>query len=52
MYVVVTGGASWGSYFGGYMVPTLLGNILGGVSLVAVVNHAQVVAGGGKKQEE
>jgi formate/nitrite transporter FocA (FNT family) len=25
-------------------VPTLLGNILGGVSLVAALNHAQVVS--------
>jgi formate-nitrite transporter family protein len=52
MYGAITGGISWGRYFGGYMIPTLLGNILGGVSLVAVVNHAQVVAGGGKKKEE
>jgi formate-nitrite transporter family protein len=52
MYVVIAGGISWGRCFGGYMIPTLLGNILGGVSLVAVLNHAQVVAGGGKKQEE
>jgi formate/nitrite transporter FocA (FNT family) len=28
-----------------YFLPTLLGNILGGVSLVSVLNHAQVVAG-------
>jgi formate/nitrite transporter FocA (FNT family) len=27
------------------MLPVLLGNTIGGVSLVAVVNHAQVVAG-------
>jgi formate/nitrite transporter FocA (FNT family) len=27
------------------MVPVLIGNTIGGVSLVAVVNHAQVVAG-------
>jgi formate-nitrite transporter family protein len=29
---------------GGYILPTLLGNILGGVSLVAALNHAQVVS--------
>ena len=28
----------------GYMLPTLIGNIIGGVSLVAAINHAQVVA--------
>jgi formate/nitrite transporter FocA (FNT family) len=33
------------SFGTGYMLPTLLGNCLGGVSLVAVLNHAQVVAG-------
>jgi formate/nitrite transporter FocA (FNT family) len=27
------------------MLPVLLGNTIGGVSLVAVFNHAQVVAG-------
>jgi formate/nitrite transporter FocA (FNT family) len=27
------------------MLPTLLGNIIGGVSLVSALNHAQVVAG-------
>lgn len=45
LYSVVTGGTSWRSYLAGYMIPTLLGNIVGGVSLVAALNHAQVVAG-------
>jgi formate-nitrite transporter family protein len=27
-----------------YMTPTLIGNILGGVALVAALNHAQVVS--------
>jgi formate/nitrite transporter FocA (FNT family) len=40
------GQAGWGEVFGGYIVPTLLGNILGGSTLVAALNHAQVVAGG------
>lgn len=44
LYVVTTGGAGWGAYFGGWMVPTLLGNIIGGVSLVALLGHAQVVS--------
>jgi len=48
LYLVTTGAASWQQYLGGYLAPTLLGNILGGVTLVAVLNHAQVVAGGGK----
>jgi formate/nitrite transporter FocA (FNT family) len=28
-----------------YFLPTLIGNIIGGIGLVAVLNHAQVVAG-------
>jgi formate/nitrite transporter FocA (FNT family) len=45
LFLVMTGRLSWFSYLGGYMVPTLLGNIVGGVSMVSVVNHAQVVSG-------
>jgi formate/nitrite transporter FocA (FNT family) len=41
----MTGAATWGDYFGAYFLPTILGNIIGGVSLVAAINHAQVVAG-------
>jgi formate-nitrite transporter family protein len=44
LFLVTTGALSWGQYLGGYMTPTLLGNILGGVSLVAALNHAQVVS--------
>lgn len=44
-YLVALGKAGWGEYLGKFMVPTLLGNIVGGVSLVAVLNHAQVHAG-------
>jgi formate-nitrite transporter family protein len=45
LYLVMTGQESWLSYFGGYMLPTLIGNSLGGVSLVSALNHAQVIAG-------
>lgn len=44
LFLVTTGALPWQHYLGGYMVPTLLGNILGGVSLVAALNHAQVVS--------
>ncbi len=50
LYVVTVGAASWGDFFLKFVVPTLLGNIIGGVSLVAAVNHAQVVAGEDKMQ--
>jgi formate/nitrite transporter FocA (FNT family) len=44
MLLVVTGVASWQQYVGGYMIPVLLGNVIGGVALVAALNHAQVVS--------
>jgi formate/nitrite transporter FocA (FNT family) len=45
LFLVMIGAKSWFSYLAGYMIPTLIGNIIGGVSLVSAVNHAQVVAG-------
>ena len=39
------GQTSWGTALGGFVVPALLGNILGGLALVAALNHAQVTAG-------
>lgn len=44
-YAAITGHAAWGEVLLGYTIPTLIGNILGGVSLVAALNHAQVVSG-------
>ena len=44
-YLVAREMATWGDYFGRFVTPTLLGNTLGGVALVAALNHAQVVAG-------
>jgi formate/nitrite transporter FocA (FNT family) len=41
-YAIVTGSAPFGAYFGSFMIPALAGNIIGGVSLVAVLNYAQV----------
>ena len=43
--VAAAGGAGWGEVLGGFVLPALLGNILGGVMLVAMLNHAQVMAG-------
>ena len=45
-YLVLTGAIGWLDGLGDYLIPTLLGNIVGGVALVAMLNHAQVVAGG------
>jgi formate/nitrite transporter FocA (FNT family) len=45
LFVAASGAVSWQTCVAGYMLPTLIGNILGGVSLVAALNHAQVVAG-------
>lgn len=52
-YLMSVGGTSFGHYLTHFMLPTLLGNTLGGVALVAALNHAQVVAGDarGKKLE-
>lgn len=41
LYAVVDGHLNWGDY-GSYMLPTLIGNTLGGVGLVAALNFAQV----------
>lgn len=42
-FAALNGAADWSSVFGNWMLPTLLGNIIGGTSLVAVLAHAQVV---------
>lgn len=39
---VFTGYIGIGEYFTRFMIPTLIGNTIGGVSLVAVLNHAPV----------
>jgi formate/nitrite transporter FocA (FNT family) len=45
LFLVMVGAKSWFAVVWGYLLPTLIGNSLGGVSLTAAVNHAQVVAG-------
>lgn len=46
-YLVWSGAASVGTYLWHFMLPTLLGNTLGGVTLVALINHMQVTSGEG-----
>jgi formate/nitrite transporter FocA (FNT family) len=36
------GDASWGAMIGQFEIPAIVGNIVGGVVLVALVNHGQV----------
>lgn len=43
------GQASWLAVLTRFVVPALLGNVLGGVTLVAALNHAQTTSGDGTK---
>jgi formate/nitrite transporter FocA (FNT family) len=45
LFLAMVGAKSWLAVVWGYMLPTLIGNIIGGVSLTAAINHAQAVAG-------
>jgi formate/nitrite transporter FocA (FNT family) len=45
LFLVATGSQTLTQFFALFFVPTLLGNIVGGVSLVAFLGHAQVMAG-------
>ncbi len=44
-YAGVRGEAPWGRVLLGYFVPTLIGNVLGGLTMVAALNHAQATSG-------
>jgi formate/nitrite transporter FocA (FNT family) len=41
-YAVMIGAASIPDYFFVFLVPTFIGNVIGGVSLVAIINHAAI----------
>jgi formate/nitrite transporter FocA (FNT family) len=43
-YAVLTGAAPIGDYLLKFMIPTVIGNTIGGVALVAMLNHAPVSA--------
>jgi len=45
LFLPMTGVTSWMTVAWGYLLPTLIGNIIGGTALTAAINHAQVVAG-------
>ena len=44
-FAATRGEATWGAVLLGFMAPTLVGNILGGVTLVTALNHAQATKG-------
>lgn len=44
-FITFLGEQSWAEFAIGFFIPTLLGNMAGGISLVAAINHAQVVGG-------
>ena len=43
--LMVTKSISLGTYVVQFFLPTLLGNVIGGLALVAALGHAQVVGG-------
>ncbi|MFL6541988.1 MAG: formate/nitrite transporter family protein [Chthoniobacterales bacterium] len=51
-YLAVSGSRSWGEVITGYMVPTLIGNMIGGIALVAALAHAQIAGDKEKANEE
>jgi formate/nitrite transporter FocA (FNT family) len=51
LFTVMVGAKNWGAVAWGYLFPTLIGNIIGGVSLTAAINHAQVVSGMATKKQ-
>jgi formate/nitrite transporter FocA (FNT family) len=50
-FAVLAGFAAWRDFLA-FLAPTLLGNILGGVALVAALNHAQVAADATRETEK
>ncbi|MEO8430714.1 MAG: formate/nitrite transporter family protein [Acidobacteriota bacterium] len=44
-YRAFSGDAPWTEMLGGFLVPAVLGNVIGGVLLVALLNHGQVAGG-------
>jgi formate/nitrite transporter FocA (FNT family) len=44
-FAAFRGEASWSAVLFRYLGPTLIGNILGGVTLVSALNHAQATNG-------
>jgi formate/nitrite transporter FocA (FNT family) len=41
-FAAMTGAIGWGDYLLGFLIPAFIGNSLGGIVFVALLNHAQV----------
>jgi formate/nitrite transporter FocA (FNT family) len=48
LYAVFSGVVSLRTYVGHYLVPVLLGNTVGGLVFVALLNHIQVASDGAR----
>jgi formate-nitrite transporter family protein len=46
-YLAIAGAASWVDMLGGFLIPAIIGNVVGGVVLVAMLNHGQVASTNG-----
>jgi len=44
-YAGIRGLEGWNAVLLRYLLPTLVGNVLGGVTIVAALNHAQATSG-------
>lgn len=44
LYGVAIGAIGWGSYFLDFLLPVFIGNCIGGVALVSLLNYGQIVA--------
>ena len=51
-FLPMVGAKSWFAVAWDYLLPTLIGNCIGGGSLTAALNHAQVVAGSGNTRDK
>jgi formate/nitrite transporter FocA (FNT family) len=45
-YLAAAGARGWGEVCFGYLLPSFIGNTLGGTALVAALAHAQTAGGG------
>ena len=50
LYLVFTGEIPWSTWLVRFLAPSLIGNTIGGVGLVAWLNHAQVVSGSARRR--